>query len=135
VDLIHLAPPFNSAEAYNVRFRAPKDLAARDKHQCRWWAVSLFDTAPHSGRKKKGADRGINGIRWGRAGPREGNPNRIIVSGNGGGNVAVRDARDLAGTVQRKSALGGVLTTLAAPTREMPREVASHGDTWSSRSS
>jgi site-specific DNA-methyltransferase (adenine-specific) len=35
--------------------------------------------------------------------------------------------RDLAGTVQREAALGGVLITLADPTRDMLREAASHG--------
>ena len=45
-----------------------RDLAARDKHQFQWWAVSLVDAVPQGG-KKKGADRGIDGIRWVRTGP------------------------------------------------------------------
>ncbi|MCA3420239.1 MAG: restriction endonuclease [Roseomonas sp.] len=105
---------------------AARDLAARDKHQFQWWAVSLLDAVPQGG-KKKGADRGIDGIRWVRTGPRDGDLDRVIVSVKGGENVSVRDVRDLAGTVQREGALGGVLITLADPTRDMLREAASHG--------
>ena len=37
------------------------DLAARDKYQFQWWAVSLVDALPFGG-KKKGADGGIDGL-------------------------------------------------------------------------
>jgi site-specific DNA-methyltransferase (adenine-specific) len=85
---------------------AARDLAARDKHQFQWWAVSLLDAVPQGG-KKKGADRGIDGIRWVRTGARDGDLDRVIISVKGGENVSVRDVRDLAGTVQREGALGG----------------------------
>jgi hypothetical protein len=45
----------------------PKDLdgaralAAQDKYQFQWWAVSLVDAIPYGG-KKKGADSGIDGF-------------------------------------------------------------------------
>jgi len=103
-----------------------RDLAARDKHQFQWWAVSLLDAVPQGG-KKKGADRGIDGIRWVRTGPRPEDLDRIIVSVKGGANVSVADVRDLVGTVQREGALGGVLITLAKPTKDMMREAASAG--------
>ena len=51
----------------------------------------------------------------------------MIVSVKGGENVSVRDVRDLVGTVAREKAAGGVLVTLARPTRDMLREAASHG--------
>jgi site-specific DNA-methyltransferase (adenine-specific) len=105
---------------------AARDLAARDKHQFQWWAVSLLDAVPQGG-KKKGADRGIDGIRWVRTGPRDGDLDRVIISVKGGENVSVRDVRDLAGTVQREGALGGVLITLADPTRPMLQDAAAHG--------
>jgi site-specific DNA-methyltransferase (adenine-specific) len=105
---------------------AARDLAARDKHQFQWWAVSLVDAVPQGG-KKKGADQGIDGIRWVRTGPRESDLDRFIVSVKGGENVSVRDVRDLAGTVQREGALGGLLITLFAPTKPMLTEAASHG--------
>jgi len=103
-----------------------RDLAARDKHQFQWWAVSLLDAVPQGG-KKKGADRGIDGIRFIRTGPRTEDLDRIIVSVKGGENISVRDVRDLVGTVQREGALGGVLVTLAKPTKDMMREAASAG--------
>jgi site-specific DNA-methyltransferase (adenine-specific) len=105
---------------------AARDLAARDKHQFQWWAVSLLDAVPQGG-KKKGADRGIDGIRWVRTGPKDGDLDRVIISVKGGENVSVRDVRDLAGTVQREGALGGVLVTLADPTRPMLQDAAAHG--------
>lgn len=105
---------------------AARDLAARDKHQFQWWAVSLLEAVPQGG-KKKGADRGIDGIRWVRTGPREGDLDRVIVSVKGGENISVRDVRDLVGTVEREKALGGVLVTLAKPTKPMIEEAASHG--------
>lgn len=39
----------------------------------------------------------------------------------------MRDVRDLVGTVEREKALGGVLVTLAKPTRDMIWEASSHG--------
>ena len=105
---------------------AARDLAARDKHQFQWWAVSLLDAVPQGG-KKKGADHGIEGIRWVRTGPKDGDLDRVIISVKGGENVSVRDVRDLAGTVQREGALGGVLITLADPTRPMLQDAAAHG--------
>ena len=103
-----------------------RDLAARDKHQFQWWAVSLVEAVPQGG-SKKGADRGIDGIRWVTTGNRAGDVDRIIVSVKGGANVSVRDVRDLVGTVEREKALGGLLITLDPPTRDMTREAASHG--------
>jgi hypothetical protein len=42
---------------------AARDLANRDKYQFRWWAVSLVDAQPFQG-KKKGADTGIDGLKF-----------------------------------------------------------------------
>ena len=60
-------------------------------------------------------------------GPREGDLDRVVVSVKGGETVSVRDVRDLVGTVEREKALGGVLVTLAKPTRPMLEEAAHHG--------
>lgn len=103
-----------------------RDLAARDKHQFQWWAVSLVDAVPQAG-KKKGADRGIDGVRFIQVGPKAGEVERVIVSVKGGENVSVKDIRDLRGTVERETAVAGLFLTLAEPTREMKREAASAG--------
>jgi hypothetical protein len=111
---------------------AARDLAARSKHQFEYWAVSLVDAVPQGGaqedrKAKRGADRGIDGIRWVRTGPKPDDLDRVIVSVKAGETVGVAAVRDLAGTVQREGALAGTLITLAKPTKEMLREAASHG--------
>jgi site-specific DNA-methyltransferase (adenine-specific) len=103
-----------------------RDLAERDKYQFQWWAVSLVDAVPQGGRKK-GMDRGIDGIRWVRTGPKEGEFEKIQVSVKGGENVGAAMLRDLKGTIERENALGGLFVTLAEPTREMTREAAAAG--------
>ena len=103
-----------------------RDLARRDKYQFQWWAVSLVDAVPQGG-PKKGADRGIDGIRWVRTGPDVGDVERVLVSVKGGDNVSVAQLRDLAGTIERERAKGGLFVTLAEPTREMRREAAAAG--------
>src|ERR1035437_1383604 len=42
---------------------AARDLATRDKYQFQWWAVSLVEAQPFQG-KKKGADGGIDGLKF-----------------------------------------------------------------------
>jgi len=102
-----------------------RDLAARDKYQFQWWAVSLVDAVPQGG-KKKGMDRGIDGIRWVRTGPKD-EFEKVLVSVKGGENVGVAMVRDFKGTIERENALGGLFITLAEPTREMTREAAAAG--------
>jgi site-specific DNA-methyltransferase (adenine-specific) len=106
-------------------FEGARDLAARDKYQFQWWAVSLVDAVPQGG-KKKGMDRGIDGIRWVRTGPRD-EFEKVLVSVKGGENVGAAMVRDFKGTIEREGALGGMFVTLAEPTREMTREAAAAG--------
>jgi len=103
-----------------------RDLAARDKYQFQWWAVSLVDAVPQGG-KRKGADRGIDGIRWVRSGPRDTDVEQVLVSVKGGENVGVSMLRDLRGSVERERAIGGMFISLTDPTREMTREAAAAG--------
>ena len=107
-------------------FDGARDLALRDKYQFEWWAVSLVDAVPQGG-KKKGMDRGIDGIRWVRTGPKEGEFEKVLVSVKGGENVGSAMVRDLKGTIEREGALGGIFVTLTEPTREMTREAAAAG--------
>ncbi len=103
-----------------------RDLARRDKYQFQWWAVSLVDAVPQGG-KRKGADRGIDGVRWVRTGPKEADLEQVLVSVKGGEGVGVAMIRDLKGTVEREHAAAGLFITLAEPTREMRREAAASG--------
>ena len=105
---------------------AARDLAARDKDQFQWWAISLVDAVPQAG-KKKGADRGIDGIRYVQRGPRPGEVDRVIVSVKGGENIGVAMIRDLAGTMEREKAPAGLFLSLAEPTSAMRKEAAAAG--------
>ena len=100
-----------------------RDLAARDKYQFQWWAVSLIEAQPYGG-KKKGADGGIDGLIYFRSDAKT--TERAVVSVKGGG-VSVNMVRDLKGVLDRERAPIGVFLTLEPPTRPMEREAASAG--------
>ncbi|HWA70410.1 MAG TPA: DNA methyltransferase [Rhizomicrobium sp.] len=108
----------------------PKDvggaeaLAAQDKYQFQWWAVSLVDAVPFGG-KKKGADGGIDGYIYFK--PDGKVTEKAVVSVKGGDNVGVGMIRDLIATVDRDKAKMGVLISLAPPTGPMIKEAASAG--------
>jgi site-specific DNA-methyltransferase (adenine-specific) len=100
------------------------DLAKRDKYQFQWWAVSLVGARPHAG-KKKGADRGIDGILYFKPDGRK--TEAAIISVKGGETVGVGAVRDLRAVIDREKAPIGVLISLALPTRAMEGEAAAAG--------
>jgi adenine specific DNA methylase Mod len=100
------------------------DLAARDKYQFQWWAVSLVDAQPFGG-KKKGADGGIDGIIYFK--PDGKTTERCIVSVKGGDNVGVAMVKDLGATMAKEKAAMGIFLTLALPTKPMREYAASVG--------
>ena len=108
----------------------PKDLegaqtlAAHDKYQFQWWAVSLIDAVPYGGRKK-GADSGIDGFIYFK--PDGKITEKAIVSVKGGDAVSVAMIRDLAHVVDRENARIGVFISLAEPTRPMQTEAVKAG--------
>jgi len=104
-----------------------KDLAQRDKYQFQWWACSLVEVPPYQG-KKKGADSGIDGLRY-IADLENGKEIRrkIIVSVKGGENVGAAMVRDLIGTMQTNKADIGLFVTLAEPTKPMLVEATKLG--------
>jgi DNA modification methylase len=101
-----------------------KALAAYDKYQFQWWAVSLVDAVPYGG-KKKGADSGIDGIIYFK--PDGKTTEKAIVSVKGGETVNVSMIRDLAHVVDREKAKIGVFITLAAATKPMKVEAVKEG--------
>jgi len=101
-----------------------QDLAARDKYQFQWWAVSMVDALPFGG-KKKGADGGIDGIIYFK--PDGKRTEKALVSVKGGGNVSVTMIRDLHSAMERERAPIGVFITAALPTRPMETEAAAVG--------
>ena len=117
----------------------PKDwdgaeaLARLDKYQFEWWAVSLVDAQPWGG-KKKGADKGIDGVIYFTG--KDKKTEKAIVSVKGGKNVGVAMIRDLVGVLKRENSPIGLFLTLAEPTRDMIREAAAAGidDTYGIKS-
>ena len=101
-----------------------KALAAANKYQFQWWAVSLVNAVPYGG-KKKGADTGIDGLIYFK--PDGKKTERAIVSVKGGGHVGVAMIRDLGHVVAREKAKIGVFITLANPTKPMVTESVKAG--------
>jgi hypothetical protein len=107
-------------------------LAAHDKYQFQWWALDRLGAQPVSG-KKKGADKGIDGVIPFFAGPKE-DYKRVLVSVKGGEHVGVTMVRDLVGVLEREKEPIGIVLTLATPTKDMIAEAAAagfyHSDFW-----
>ncbi len=103
---------------------AALDLAARDKYQFQWWAVSLVDALPFGG-KKKGADGGVDGIIYFK--PDGKRTEKAIVSVKGGQNVSVTMIRDLHSAMERDRAPFGVFICTIKPTGPMEKEAAAVG--------
>ena len=103
---------------------AARDLATRDKYQFQWWAVSLVEAQPFQG-KKKGADGGIDGLKFfhdvDKAGAR-----KIVVSVKGGG-LKADDVRALNHVRERESAEIAIFVSLETPTKGMIADAASAG--------
>jgi adenine specific DNA methylase Mod len=102
-----------------------RDLAARDKYQFQWWAVSLVEAQPFQG-KKKGADTGIDGLKFFRDLDKK-EARKIIVSVKGGENVGPTMVKDLIATVARDKAEIGLFLTLTEPTKAMRSEAVAAG--------
>jgi len=108
-----------------------RDLAHRDKYQFQWWAVSLVEAQPFQG-KKKGADTGIDGIKFFGdfikvKNNAEYQTSKIIVSVKGGENVGPTMVKDLIATCARDGAEIGLFITLAEPTKAMKTEASAAG--------
>ena len=94
------------------------------------WATALLEAYPQE--RKKGADRGIDGLVYFVDGPRR-TPHKAVIQVKGG-HVSSPQIRDLKGVVEREKAALGLFITLAESTREMRVEAASsgffHSDIW-----
>jgi site-specific DNA-methyltransferase (adenine-specific) len=102
-----------------------RELAHHDKYQFQWWALDRIDAQPVAG-KKKGADKGIDGVIPFLA-TSDQQYKRAIVSVKGGEHVTVAVIRDLVGVLQRENEPIGILLTLNKPTKDMVTEAASAG--------
>jgi len=100
-----------------------RELAAQNKYQFQWWAVSLVGGQPY-GDKKKGADTGIDGLVYFM--DEKDKVKKVIVSVKGGG-TSVKDIRDLNGVIDREKAEMGIFLTLKEPTGPMKTEAITKG--------
>jgi DNA modification methylase len=100
------------------------DLAARDKYQFQWWAVSLVEAQPFQG-KKKGADGGIDGLKY-FYDVRDTDARSIVVSVKGG-NLKADDVRALNHVREREKADIAILISLQEPSRGMKADAAAAG--------
>ena len=99
-------------------------LAAQDRYQFEWWAVSLLDARPNNDRRK-GADGGIDGI-INFFDDDSGRAKRVAVQVKSG--LVNRGAvAQLKADLRTAGAEIGVFVTLNPPTRPMLQEAASAG--------
>ena len=104
---------------------AARDLARRDKYQFQWWAVSLVDAQPFQG-KKKGADGGVDGIKFFRDLDKK-DVRKIVVSVKAGENLKADDVRSLMAVREREGAEIALFLSLEKPTKGMVKDAASAG--------
>jgi len=139
IDITHLS--INLIKHRLTRFVPPPDyavigepaglpgaraLAQQDPFQFQFWALGLIGARPIGGRKKKGADRGIDGVRYFVDEIKNKRPvMKTMLVQVKGGHVKVGDIRDFVGTLTREGAEMGVFVTLEKPTGPMRREAAS----------
>lgn len=101
------------------------ELANQDRFQFQFWALSLIGATPLYDEKKKGADRGIDGIIY--------NPVKMLKKLYKGyvqvksGHVKSGDIRDFRGTIERDKVDYGVFLTLEEPTEPMRSEALEAG--------
>ena len=109
-----------------------QDSENEGRYQFEWWALSLVRAKPvgggSTGRGKKGADAGIDGIInfFDEDDKGKKKPQKVIVQVKSGA-VKAGDIRDLKGTVQREKAAIGLFITLEKPTQPMIREALAAG--------
>jgi DNA modification methylase len=115
---------------YEIEGR-PKDLESarylfhRSPYQFEWWVVLDLVKGQAAQDKRKGPDRGIDGvIKF--YDDRSSEPKRAIVQVKGG-HVNVSQVRDLKGVLEREQAPIGVFVTLEEPTAPMVQEAVAAG--------
>ena len=148
IDITHLAisliekrlkDAFKSRAKFDVigtpkDLEAARDLAKRDKYQFQWWAVSLVDAQPYQG-KKKGADGGIDGLKFfgdyihgdEKVRKEKFKTCKIVVSVKGGENLKADDIRSLMAVREREAAEIAIFISLEKPTKGMIADATSAG--------
>jgi site-specific DNA-methyltransferase (adenine-specific) len=129
-DLKRKKTDFFEVEGTPKTLDSAQDLFNRDPYQFQWWAISLVNAQPYQGKKRKGADSGIDGIIYFDdfdSGKSEAVIKKIIVSVKGGKNINAAMIRDLRGTMEANKAVMGFFITLTPPTKPMEQEAVKSG--------
>ncbi len=138
IDITHLAISLiekRLKDAFGVRCKfevhgtpkdldAATDLAARDKYQFQWWAVSLVDAQPFQG-KKKGADGGVDGVKY-FYDINSKEALKIVISVKGG-SLKADDIRALNHVREREKAEIALFISLNEPSSGMRADAAAAG--------
>ena len=106
-------------------YDSARNLAERDKYQFQWWAVSLVGAQPYMG-KKKGADGGIDGLKFFDDYGAQGETKKIVISVKGG-TLKPDDIRALTHVREREKAEIGLFISLHEPTPKMRSDAAAAG--------
>ncbi|MGA9753600.1 MAG: DNA methyltransferase [Desulfobaccales bacterium] len=99
-------------------------LAEQNRHQFEWWALGLVEAFPAQD-KKKGADKGVDGVIYFK--DDAGGVHKKIIVQVKSGHVGSGQVRDLKGVLERDQAAIGALISLKPPTRDMRVEAAAAG--------
>ena len=91
-------------------------LAEVNRHQFEWWALGLVDAAPAQD-KKKGADKGVDGVLYFQE--KDDGPYHKLIVQVKSGHVGAKEVRELEGTRRQEKAEIAALLTLKPPTRPM----------------
>jgi hypothetical protein len=103
-------------------------LASQDPFAFQYWALGLVGARPMGGAKKKGADRGIDGVRYFQDEQKNGAwlTKKMLVQVKSG-HVKAGDIRDFVGVLAREGAEMGVFLTQEPPSKDMRTEAAAAG--------
>lgn len=120
------------ADLESARALAAQGPGDSGRYQFQWWALSLIGAMPVGDDRKKGADKGIDGVITFVDTPR-GKTARAIVQVKSG-HVTSSQIRDLKGVMEREKAALGLFITLEPPTRDMRTEAVAagfhHSELW-----
>ena len=102
------------------------ELSKNDRYQFQWWALSLVKARPANEDMKKGADHGIDGIKYFQDSPNKNDIKKIVIQVKSG-YVSVKDIRELITVKNTNDASIGILITLNNPTEIMIKESLHEG--------
>ncbi len=108
-----------------VDLPSARALAEEDPWQFQWWALSLVKGRPVGSTRKKGADKGVDGVIY-FIDEENGKPKEVVIQVKSG-HVGVQQLRELCTTVNDRNAALGVFITLEDPTGPMRRQALAQG--------